>query len=76
MPCIIINPNNTLCPDYSSQEHTKLRDPLIHNGSTDTQATLLLTAIWHKQPDIDCQQWDAQVAADTAKDNIWWAQHQ
>ena len=76
MPCITINPNNIVCPDYTLQEHAELREPLMDNGSRDNQAAQLLTAIWHKQHGIDCQQWDAQIAADTAQEDDQWAQHQ
>ena len=76
MPCIIINPNDTACPDYTSQDYTKLREPLIEDGSTDAQAAILLTAIWHKQHGINCQQWDAQVVADTAEDDAQREQQQ
>ena len=76
MPCITINPNDTVCPDYTSQEHAELREPLIGNGSTNAQAAQLLTAIWHKQHGTDCQQWDVQTAADTAQEDNQQAQHQ
>ena len=76
MPPIIINPNNTVCPDYSSQEHNSLREPLVDKGSTDAQAAQLLTATWHKQHGINCQQWDAQVVANAAEDDTWKAQYQ
>lgn len=69
MPRITIDPNNTVCPDYLSPESTDLREPLVHNGSTDAEAAQLLTAIWNKQHAIDCQRWQAQIDADKAAED-------
>lgn len=75
MPHIAVNPNNTVCPDYTSPDHTALRQPLVDNGSTNDIAAQLLTAIWNTQHTIDCQHWQAQVDADTATENTCRTQH-
>lgn len=76
MPHITTDPNNALCPNYTLQENAELREPLVEDGSMDAQDAHHLTAIWHKQYDINCQQCNTQVAANTAKDNIQREQHQ
>lgn len=76
MPRINVDPNNIVCPDYTSPDHAALRQPLVDNGSTHDVAAQLLTAIWNTQHTIDCQRWQAQVDADTAAENARRTQHE
>lgn len=66
MSRIMENPTGAICPDYTSADHTTLREPLVNNGSTDEQAAQLLAAIWNSSHVINCQRWQVQVDADIA----------
>jgi hypothetical protein len=66
MPSITLNPNDAVCPDYSSELHAASRAVLISTGLDNAGAIAFLENTWRIQNDADKQAWQAQLDAEAA----------